>query len=238
MRSSSAIVKDCIFNGGAIGTLNGINGELGASAVINDCSFGQTTSHTTQDIALIIISFVKCRNCTFDKATLSVVTGSIISSEDDDGVKGANKNYITYGTVTKDTGVVRSGGASSSAKMEPNSNCGLYAPLSVTPFNEYDFKIYCSAVETTVTICMRSFGVWTVYPTAALLYIEASYLSHTTTATRTTIASTDVLADETTWVGFDVTFTPLQAGFVYLKVYLKKYQSSKGCYVDIKPITV
>ena len=78
--------------------------------------------------------------------------------------------------------------------------------------------------------------MWTAYPTNSQLYLEASYLNHAANATRSTILSNDVLSDETTWVAFDVTFTPLQAGWAYIKVNLGKYEASKGCYVDIKPV--
>ena len=98
------------------------------------------------------------------------------------------------------------------------------------------FKVWCSAALTTITIYMRSLGAWGTYPTNSELYVEASYYNHGSDATRLKVVSNDVLDDETTWRAFDVTFTPLQDGFVYLNVFLGKYEASKGCYVDIKPV--
>ncbi len=236
--NSELKIINCTFNGGATTTDYGLWVGFGFAFIINS-SFGQTTSHDIQDLFIETCGGVMYgRNNIYDKATLYVPTNSLgsITSEDHNQVKGANKVFYGFGIVTKDTGVVRSGGASSSAKLEPNSNCGLYAPLSVTPFNEYDFKIYCDAIATTVTVYIRSLGVWSAYPTNTQLYIEASYLDHGSDATRSIVVSTVVLADETTWVAFPITFTPLQAGLVYLKVYLKKYESSKGCYIDVLPV--
>ena len=103
--------------------------------------------------------------------------------------------------------------------------------------NCFPFKIWTAAALTTITIYIRSLGTWGVYPIASELYLEASYLDHAVNATRTTVVSNDVLNHASNWIAFDVTFTPLQAGWVYLNVYLKKYEDAgDGCYVDIKPV--
>ena len=229
---SSGIFDNCTFNGGVTTTTNGINSNA-STIVVKNCSFGLTTAHGDYDIRPSNSSFIQFINCASTKYIYSK-DGSVVFIEDNNQVKGANSVYTYNGIITKSTGVVRSGGASSSALMQPDADCGLYAPLSISPFNEHDFSIYASATETTVTIYIRSYGAWAAYPTNAELYIGASYLDHGSDATRTLINSTAVLDDETTWRPFTITFTPLQAGFVYLKVYLKKYEASKGCYVDMK----
>ena len=45
-----------------------------------------------------------------------------------------------------------------------------------------------------------------------------------------------MLSDETTWTAFPVTFIPLRTGWAHLQVYLKKYEASKGCYIDVNPV--
>jgi len=231
---SSGIIDSCVFNGGVTTTDRGIYANDGSTLLVKNCSFGQTTAHDVQDITVLNSSFITTINCKRQKSTYASSLGSVIFAEDDNQVKGTNVTYGWNGIITKDTGVVRSGGASSSAKLAPSSSCGLYAPLSIAPFNDYDFKVYCPASATTLILYLRSLGVWAGYPTNTELYVEVSYLDHAADATRSVAVSTAVLADETTWVAFPVTFTPLQAGYVYLKVYLKKFEASKGCYVDMK----
>uniref|UniRef100_A0A6H1ZDA1 Uncharacterized protein n=1 Tax=viral metagenome TaxID=1070528 RepID=A0A6H1ZDA1_9ZZZZ len=231
---SSGIFDNCIFNSGITTTACGLYGGFGSTLVAKNCSFGQTTSHVSEDIIAEYVSFIHTINCKRNKSTYSATLGSVVFAEDDNQVKGANVTYSWLGTVTKSATVTD--GALSSAQLLPNSSCGLYAPLSVTPFNDYDFKIPCSAALTTLTIKIKADSAWAVYPTAAQLYMETSYLSHATAATRATIASTQVLADGTTWVAFTNTFTPLQAGFAYVKVYLGLYTATEGVLVNMQVV--
>jgi len=228
--------KNSTFDGGAETTDYGV--ECFGTVYCEDCDFGQTTAHDKADVR-VTAGIALLRNCNLGSAGVIGIGGGVVFEEDAGGVKGAQKHTSQNGTVTKDTGVTRSGGADSSAKIEPNTKTGLYNPLTLNGIEanfNFPFKIWTAAALTTITVYIRSLGTWGTYPTASELYIEASYLDHATNATRTTVVSNDVLSDSTSWVAFDVTFTPLQAGFVYLNVYLKKYEASKGCYVDIKPV--
>jgi len=234
-------IDGCTFNGGITGTVYGLRADS-SILMAKSCTFGQTTMHTTEDIYALNTSFIHTINCKRNKSTYSATIGAVVFAEDDNQVKGNNITYFWNGTVEKKTDVVRTGGALSSALMLPNSSCGLYAPLCLTPFNQHDFDdIYCTAVETTITIYIRANEAWSVYPTADELYLEASYLSHATLATRTLIQSSSLIEDTSDWSSgtgqkwkLTVTFTPLQAGFAYLKIYLKKYESGKGVYVDFQ----
>ena len=156
-------------------------------------------------------------------------------SEDHQQTKGDHKRFTSVGTVTRDTGTVHSGGASSSAKLEPNSDIGLYRPLTISDDFAGDFKIWTPASEKTITIYLQTFG-YSSLPTADELYIEASYLDEASGGHRATIASTDTVSANGSWTGFSVTFTPSQEGWIYVTLYLKKYESSSGVYVDIKPV--
>ncbi len=229
--SSFGIVKDCTLNGGVTTTANGLT--VSASTVdVYNTTFGQTTAHATRDIYCGDSGAVNTINCLYNKTILDNESGTYIVSEDHNQVKGANVSYYTSGTVTKSTAVTRTGGASSSVLLAPSSSCGLYNALSITPFNSNDFQYYCNAVPSVITLYIRSYGAWSTYPTASTLYVEASYFSATSGATRSTAVSTAVLDDETTWQAFTVSFTPSQAGEVYIKVYLKAYEASMGCYVS------
>ena len=241
LRVSSSRFKciDCAFDGGAATTdfgfyVNGLNiGEL-----IN-CTFGSSSAHDLSDIRFIYLpSRIYARNCSFAGSIsfLSEALGAFLRSEDHNQTKGAHQVLYHNGTIEKDTSVVRSGGASSSAKMTPNSNCGLYYPLTIADdFCSGDFKLWLPAEEKTVTIYMRTFG-YTSLPTAYELYIEASYLDEATGGHRATVKSTQTVSTNDTWTAFSVTFTPSQEGWVYVTVYLKKYEADSGVYVDIKPV--
>ncbi len=120
--------------------------------------------------------------------------------------------------------------------MTPNSYCGLYYPLTIADdFCSGDFKLWLPAEEKTVTIYMRTFG-YTSLPTADELYIETLYLDEATGGHRATMQSTQTVSANDTWTAFSVTFTPSQEGWVYITVYLKKYEANSGVYVDIKPV--
>jgi len=231
--------EGCAFDGGAATTDYGIY-ILGSFGEIIACSFGASTSHDIYDVFFSNAGArILARNCSF-AGTISFSTvyarGAIFRSEDHNQTKGAHRTYYFNGTIEKDTSVVRSGGASSSAKMSPNSYCGLYYPLTIADdFCSGDFKLWLPAEEKTVTIYMRTFG-YTSLPTADELYIEASYLDEATGGHRATVQSTETVSANDTWTAFSVTFTPSQEGWVYVTVYLKKYEASSGVYVDIKPV--
>lgn len=233
------ILDNCTFDSGSInGTNYGI--ECNGNIYIVDTTFGSTTAHNTADLYLYSGN-IHARNTVFDSTEFTRYTygdSARLHSEDHDQVKGAQKAEYYAGIVTRDTGVTRGGGASSSAKMMPASPCGIYYPLPLA--DDYlagDFKIWVPASATTITIYVRSEGAWGTYPTAAQLYIQASYLNHAANATRSnSTASTQVLSDATTWVALTTTFTPAQAGWAYVHLNLGKYEASKGVYIDIKPI--
>jgi len=224
---------NCTFDGTTTYGINGHQGRL----YLEDCSFGATTAHTVYSLYLSQSVSTWARNCNFaDAMESSVGSGCQLFSEDHDQVFGAHKTVYYHGTITKDTGVVRPGGASSSAKLQPGATCSLNNPLTITDGVTGDFKIWSPAGSTTITLYIRSLGAWASYPTNSELLVEASYLSDAGSADRTEVRSTEVLSDDITWVGFQVTVTPAREGFVYLTVSLGKYQASKGIYVDIKPV--
>jgi len=228
----------CSFDGGAATTDYGI--YIASASVIEliNCSFGATTTHDISDIYLALNSMVYARNCSFAGSITfaSRAVDAFLKSEDHNQTKGAHQTLYYSGTIEKDTSVVRSGGASSSAKMTPNSNCGLYYPLTIADdFCSGDFKLWLPAAQKTVTIYLRTFG-YTTLPTADELYIEASYLDQASGGHRATVKSTQTVSANDTWTAFSVTFTPSQEGWVYVTVYLKKYESNSGVYVDIKPV--
>ena len=237
MQSSGILyVKNSTFNGGTVTTDYGIQ----SSGIIyaENSTFGVTTVHDVADIYLTNTSAVAYnKNCNFATSSefkfATPTKGAY--SEDHDQTKGDQKRITYNGTVTRDTGTVRSGGASSSAKLEPNSYIGLYYPLTISDDFAGDFKIWASASQKTVTIYLQTFGYSTL-PAASELYIEASYLDEASGGHRALIDSTDTVSANATWTGFAVTLTPSQEGWVYVTLNLKKYEASSGAYIDIKPV--
>jgi len=230
---------NCSLNGGGATTDYGIYIKGGCIAELINCTFGSLSAHDAADIYFSYLAErVYARNCSFAGSIqfYKEAKGAFLRSEDHNQTKGAHRTYYFNGTIEKDTSVVRSGGASSSAKMTPNSYCGLYYPLTIADdFCSGDFKLWLPAEQKTVTIYLRTFG-YTTLPTADELYIEASYLDEATGGHRATVQSTQTVSANDMWTAFSVTFTPAQEGWVYVTVYLKKYESNSGVYVDIKPI--
>jgi hypothetical protein len=234
---------NCQFNGGAETPTYGLevcNGEF----YLENCQFGVGTANAVGDIHIGTNGSAKvvCRGCSFTydpPAVFGTSTGGArVFMTDINQVYGTHKAFLGLGTVEKVTDVTRSGGAGSSAKMLPGSVCSTTIPLSLngdatTP----DFRIWCAAQATTITVYIRGLN-WSTYPIASQLFLQAEYVTDDTTGaiTRATAVSTAVLTDNTTWVGLAVTFTPHVASFVNLKLYLGLYASTCGVYVDIKPV--
>jgi hypothetical protein len=212
----------------------GIRGET-VNFLLNTCELGQVTPHSSGDIGLYYGGQLKMRNTKHNESYTALYYGYSVLSEDDQQVKGAHKSWYDNGTIEKKTDVTRTGGADSSALMTPNSSCGVNNPLSLSPFNEHDCSIYCPASEQTITIYVKANEAWSAYPIADQLFIEASYLSDGSSGERTKVQSTEVISD-TDWTALTVTFTPAQAGFAYIKIYLGKYEAGKKIYVDPLPV--
>ena len=229
--------KGCTFDNCGYGVFWG---DHSVRTEFTDCLFGQTTPNTTKDFYINYCDIQALfRNSKWNSYLFNPNTDSYIFSEDDQQVAGANKMYGSYGNITKDTSIVRTGGGNSSLLFEPDAICGLYQPLEMHENSDFaaPFRFWLTKdIETTLTIYIRATAAWGTYPTASELYCEASYLNHATLATRATVNSTAVLSDGSTWVPFTMTFTPLQTGFTYVKTFLKLYEAGKSINVDIKPI--
>jgi len=234
-------ISDSECDGGVEGFVN-----AGGTVEIIDSTAGKNTHNTQADIFVSQPdSVVRCRNVKLYSTDASqgiVQFGTTaqharVHMEDFDQVKGNHKSFFWNGTVEKDTGVTRPGGGPSSAKVLPNANITTAIPLTLAEdWLAGDFQVWCPASPTTITVYMRATAAWSVYPTAAELYIQAEYWADATAKRAKSTKSTQVLSDGSTWVAFTTTFTPSQAGFVFVKAVLGKYESGKGIHVDIKPV--
>lgn len=244
VRAGGGKFFNCTFDGtGSYGMFS--YSIMNSPIYLVDCEFGGSTAFNSGDIYCNDNDNYFCRNVTlnstnevvFDTGYSGAVQGGVFI-EDYGGTKGAHKCYFTAGTVTKDTGVTRSGGAPSSAKMEPDSPVCADFPLTIMNDNarEGDFKIWCPAGANTISVWIRSIDAWSAYPTNSELYIVAEYWDGATAVRVDSTQSTQVLSHASNWVEFTTTFTLNTEGFVYLKVVLNKYEANKGVYVDILPV--
>lgn len=143
-------------------------------------------------------------------------------------VLGASRAYLPVGDVIKNTVTVRPSGSASSLEVVPTSGCGPTAFVFVSEWTE----LAVPASLQNKSVYVKGEG-WTTWPTADELYLEAEYVSNATTFARTTVKSTEVLTDNTTWVQLTTgNFTPANAAHVRYRVWLKKYEAASKVYVD------
>lgn len=245
--TSTVKILNSTFN--ATVSTNVAVGADASTVLFKNCTFGATNAYATRDFEAYYGSKLYFQNCRFYTAAHYYYPAdaptSALFCEDDGQVYGAMAMYTGRGSVTKKTDVVRAGGATSSALMLPASIVGAYCPLSLTNVmfstgSLGDFKVWCPASESTITLYMSGYGTWTTVPTNVQLWVEVEYVSNDTDGSiaRTIARSTAILtqADQAAWVAFPVTFTPHVASFAYVTVYLTLYESGKGVYVDVNPI--
>lgn len=193
-------ITGCTINAGAGGSNYGIGCVVGAKASIRDTTIGVTTTHNTSSLYAGTAPVVwTLQNCSL--ADTVQVTGiadpmSSLTSEDDGQSIGAQNAYYSSGTVTKSSAVLRAGGGTSSAFLLPSSIVTIKYPLNVAYGSlNPDFAIWCPASATTVTVFMRANTIWSTYPTAAQLFIQADYWASGASIRSQSTASTQTLID-------------------------------------------
>ena len=238
--SSLLHLSNSNLNGGAGTTNYGVYINY-AKAYIFNTDFADSSAHDSYDIYATNASPVYLVNCYLGTSTPIYVFEwtSWVRCQNYNNSSDDNRSWYYMGTVKSDTSVVRTGGSDVSALVEPNSYCNSAYPLTLTgglidtSFFP-NFSIRCNAQQTTVTVYIRSKGAWSSYPTADELYIQTRYWNGSDYVLSN--KSTQTLNDDTTWVGFTNTFTPAAESWAYVDVFLKKYESGKGVYVDLKPV--
>ena len=223
----TVIVKGSTFDGGVATTDYGVNCSRGGRATLIDCALGQTTAHDIADIRSILGGEVNAFNCVFSVADV-VDLGGVIRSFNHNQVLGAYKEWQYQGTIEKDTVEVRTGGAPSCIKATPNSNISTNWPLKAFEWQIDDV----SAAAHTITVYVKSVGLTTAFPTASELYIEVEYYDAATGTTRTKAVSSEVLTADNTYTALTVTFTPGQAGPIWVRGFVATQIASESYYFD------
>lgn len=155
---------------------------------------------------------------------------SKLCSSDHDQTAGAQYIYDRYVDIIKNTATVRTGGASESLEVIPQSNCSTANPNKLVEW----FEDAVPASAQTRSIYALGSGFSANYPTAVQFYLEAEYFdgSASTDFSRGSVASSQVLSDNTTWTELSVAFTPTKAGQVRYRIWYKTYAASTKVYVD------
>jgi hypothetical protein len=231
-------IKSCTFNGGGDVSTNNAVQANGGVAYIEDSTFGDTTAFDSSDILAQIGGTVYLRNCT-RSTSMTVTGGASVFIEDNDATFESHIASYTQGTITRDTGTVRVGGADSSAKMEPTDECGPNLPLvlghPITGFAQ----VWVAAGSYTATVYASVGSAWDSALTAAECYMVTSELDNAGTAARVTRQSAQQIDNDTTWTAFTTSISPAREGFVYFWFYLEEYEdATEHIFVDIKPTVV
>lgn len=155
---------------------------------------------------------------------------SKLCSADHDRIAGAQYIYDRYADIIRNTATVRTGGASESLEVVPQSNCSTLNPNKLVEW----FEDAVPASAQTRSIYALGSGFSANYPTAVQFYLEAEYFdgSASTDFSRGSVASSQVLSDNTTWTELSISFTPTKAGQVRYRLWYKTYAASTKVYVD------
>jgi hypothetical protein len=229
--------EDCEFNSNSVADVDAqLAASFGFLATLRNCRLNSTVG-------------VKC-----DVGSAGDMIG--VYSEDHNGTKGDNRVFGTFSSVQNDTPyiqsdtvTVRSGGSTTSSKITPSTNMGPHDAGKINllgmhfPLFKTDFPVYANTASRTYTFHVKSAATanWTANPTAAELYIEATYWDHATNNYRKSIRSTGTVsfASETTWQAIAITVAPAQTGLMYLKlVYGKTKEDSKSNQFFLDPLVV
>ena len=154
--------------------------------------------------------------------------GGFVKIEDYNRTLNDHRKYDAFGKIESDPSVVRTGGASTSIKVTPSSGCSTYNIIDILG-HFVESNVPVGSHTRSVKILGTGWG--STFPANTELYLEAEYYTGSGNAT-TTAVSTAVLADNTTWHDFPVTFTQGLAGKVTYKIYLKKYVASAFISID------
>jgi hypothetical protein len=168
----------------------------------------------------------------------------------DSGATNYNNTQYGYaGTLTTETTIVRSGGASDGTTAVSHKIVTTANATQSFPFESFPIAIWNDTVGSSVTATV--YGIWGggSVPNNDDVWVYAEYLgdslsplaSFATGGKADDLASNAALAsDASTWGGsttafkMSVTFTPQQKGLVYLTV--KAAKASSTFYIDPKPI--
>lgn len=230
-------VKNCTFDGGTtLVTSQGISVNGADSAYIYNCSFSQSSAHSTSDLQTATGNGINviCYNCRFGATPLGSQTtmsnsfsNLSITSMNHNQLSGINKAYTIFGTFDTDTTIFNS--STRSLRMTPSS-----AGFKLV---SYPFKIAIQANDTvTISALVRKSlgtGGETLYQGAAPRLV--AFPNPITGTTTYTVLATSVAANGV-WETITGTFTPTISG-VYMFGVDCDLSAGSGGWVNVDDIT-
>jgi hypothetical protein len=167
---------------------------------------------------------------------------------DSGGTNYRNERYRYEGTLTTETIIVRSGGASDGATPVSHKIVTSANSKWPQPFESFPLAIWNDTVGSAVTATV--YGIWGggAVPNNDDIWIEAEYLGSSSSPQGSLVSSGKVnglasgsaaASDASSWGGsttafkMSVTFTPQQKGLIYITV--KAAKASSTFYIDTKP---
>jgi len=201
-------------------------GGLGGMLTLQDCKLGTSVAIGTPDTPSYRINLNNC---------------------DSGAVNYRNEVYDFFGTLTTETTIVRSGGASDGTTPVSGKIVTTSSALWATPFDAPPIAIWNETVGSAITITL--FGIWGggAVPNNDDFWIDVDYQGSTLTpiASRSTSGKANILAsnaaltsDSSTWGGSttafktSVTITPQQKGYIFVTPRMAK--ASTTLYYDPK----
>lgn len=231
----------CTIDAGAVdGAPLGIDAFNGSRLDIYDSSIAPSNAFSSASIRSYQNAIVRMRNVTFGTETYIISLGGQVLSEDHDGTFESHITKYAHGDITRDTGTTRVGGASSSAKMEPNTSCGPNRPLILGDrLSGFGRPIWKAAGSYTATVYVRVGSAWDTPLTAAQCYLVTSELDNAGNATRVERTSVETIANNGDWTALTTSVSPAREGYIYFWVYLAEFEdATEHIFVDVLPTVV
>lgn len=231
-----ALVYRSRFNGAAETQDVAVTGN--GQGYFEECDFGQTTAHDLQDLGGVFgpAIFKACRFNDFDVSS-GFTGGSTIYWEDCTGTPTASGSQWQTDFRTGKSSTIPAGESGYSIQMAwlrtNYDGYGSFIGLALGKIPYFGpLRLWLDAGSYTIKVKIRADAAWSVYPTAAELFLRAKFYDDASSYSVGEAVSDEVLSDGSTWVDFEVSIVTGREGPVYLDVFLDKFETGpKGIYV-------
>ncbi|WP_456478122.1 right-handed parallel beta-helix repeat-containing protein [Geoglobus ahangari] len=240
--NNSFEVSGCLFDSC---TNRGVNLAGGGSHLFDGCTFqnnniaiyaggssrskliGCTFSNNTDDLIVDSTQGTMCEVVVLGGTEPAVAfnldsSGDYYASQGVVKISGSVEKTITKNWVAERDTTTVTGNAASSIKVTPRAN---RRDVIRKPVFEWVIDGVTGGVQHTISVDVRGSG-WTTLPTSDELWIEVEYVSDANTLDRAVQKSTSALSANDVWTSFSVSFTPATDGYVVVRGYLEKYEST------------
>lgn len=235
-RAGANSFKDTILASNYIG----IFGDISAWNVFKTCSFIRNYQSYSAAPGL-------AQNCTFinqssygNQGTIGLSTSITYEDCMFDGVRRQLMIYAGGGVIQaltqEEAQWIASGGPPSGSGMlleaVPNSFLAPASGITLALPMVREMAAYASAGEHTLALRIYPYGAWTTELTEADVVLEVSYLDSESGVSRTTTVNVAATYANGGWREVNTAFTVGQAGTVYFRLHINRYESGKTILID------